>query len=130
MRFCPIILFIYIKHWRNFLECLATFPGMFEDISWNVWREIPRNITFPHFLRSPHSVPRSCIPGFIRSPNRSLPLIFLVLSSVNLYLLIYCYILIYRYVLIYCYIYIRILKTCVIYTVVGKRYSLIVNFER
>ena len=37
MRFCPIILFIYIKHWRNFLECLATFSGMFENIPRDVW---------------------------------------------------------------------------------------------
>ena len=108
--------------WRYSPECLRTFPGMFGGI--------PRNITFPHSSRSPHSVRRSCIPDFIRSPNRSLPLILLMLLSVYLYLLIYCYILICRYVLIYCYIYIRLLKTCVIYTIVGKCYSSIVNFER
>ena len=27
--------------WRHSLECLATFPGMFEDIPRNVWRHSP-----------------------------------------------------------------------------------------
>ena len=62
-------------------ECLAIFPGMFDNICRNVWRysseslrtfprifgDIPRNITFPHSQRFLHSVPRSCIPGFIHS---------------------------------------------------------------
>ena len=43
------------------LDCLRTFRKMFNDISRNVWRHSP------HSLRSPHSVPRSCIPGFIHS---------------------------------------------------------------
>ena len=38
MQLCPIIFFIYIKHWRHSPKCLATFPGMFEDILWNSWR--------------------------------------------------------------------------------------------
>ena len=46
---------------RHSMECLGTFPGMFCDI--------PRNITFPHSPRSPHSVPRSCIPVFIHSQS-------------------------------------------------------------
>ena len=61
-------------------ECLATFPGMFDDIPWNVWghkhsreclrtvpgmfEDIPWNITFPPFPAFLHSVSCSCIPGF------------------------------------------------------------------
>ena len=41
-------------------ECLTIFPGIFGDI--------PRNITFPPF---PHSVLRSCIPGFIHNRHVS-----------------------------------------------------------
>ena len=53
-------------------ECLATFPGIFGDIPRNVWRHSPTCLaTFPgiqhspYSPRSPHSVPSSCIPGFI-----------------------------------------------------------------
>ena len=45
--------------WWHFPECLRAFPSMFDHISWN--------ITFRHSPRSPHSVPRSCIHGFIHS---------------------------------------------------------------
>ena len=72
---------IHRNIWRHFPECLATFLGIFGDIARNIWRHspgyfrtfpgmfghIPRNITFPYSSRSPHSVPRSCIPGFIDS---------------------------------------------------------------
>ena len=60
--------------WRHFPESLRTFPGMFEDIPRNVWRHSPECLAtyprikhFPHSPRSPHFVPRSCIPGFIYS---------------------------------------------------------------
>ena len=60
---------------------MATFPRMFEDLSRNVWWHSPEclrafpsmfghiswNTTFPHSPRSPHSIPRSCIHGFIHS---------------------------------------------------------------
>ena len=47
--------------WRHSVECLTIFLGMLE--------EIPRNVCVhsPHSPQSPHSVPRSCIPGFIDS---------------------------------------------------------------
>ena len=38
---CPIIIFLYTKNWHHSLECLATFPGMFDDIPLNVWRHSP-----------------------------------------------------------------------------------------
>ena len=67
--------------WWHSLEFLIAFPGIFGDIPRNVWLHslkylmtfpgifgnVPRNITFPHSPRSPHSVHRSCIPGFIHS---------------------------------------------------------------
>ena len=64
--------------WRT-SECLRTFPGMFEGIPLNVWphsseclRTFPRIQHSPYSSRSPHSVPRSCIPGFIHSPNKQI----------------------------------------------------------
>ena len=81
-------IFSYIPRyvWLHSMECLATFPRMFGDIprkclatflrmfsniSWNVWGHSPECLaTFPrikHSSRSPHSVPRSCITGFIHS---------------------------------------------------------------
>ena len=36
---------------------------MFGNIQWNITPPLPP----PHSARSPHSVPRSCIPGFIHS---------------------------------------------------------------
>ena len=48
-------------------ECLRTFPGMFGDIPWNVWWQSPEYNIPPHSSRSPHSVPRPCIPVFIHS---------------------------------------------------------------
>ena len=67
--------------WGHSLECLTRFPGIFGDIPRNVWRhspeclasfpgmfgEIPGLQHSPHSPRSPHFVPRSCIPGFIHS---------------------------------------------------------------
>ena len=53
--------------WRHFSECLGTFPGMFEDIPRNVLATFSGIWYFPHSPRSPHSFPRSCIPGFILS---------------------------------------------------------------
>ena len=58
-------------------ESLRTFPGIFFNIPRNVkiitfpgilW-EIPRNPSeqSPRSPHSPHSAPRSCIPGFINS---------------------------------------------------------------
>ena len=41
--------------WRHSLKSLRTFPRMFGDI----------HRSSPYSLHSPHSVPRSCIPGFI-----------------------------------------------------------------
>ena len=49
------------------------FPGIFGDI--------PRNITFPHSPRSPHSVARSCIPVFIHSLFNSAPFIVTVATT-------------------------------------------------
>ena len=56
---------------------LTAFPEIFLNISWNIKTitfpriisKIPRNPSeyFPRSLHSPHSVPRSCIPGFISS---------------------------------------------------------------
>ena len=47
---------------------------MFGDIPWNIWGHSPECLVIlpgtwhsPHFPRSPHSVPRSCIPDFIHS---------------------------------------------------------------
>ena len=47
---------------------------MFDDIPWNIWGHSPECLVIlpgtwhsPHFPRSPHSVPRSCIPDFIHS---------------------------------------------------------------
>ena len=58
--------------WWHSPEYLATFPGIFGDIPRNVWRHSPKCLaTFPgiqhspYSPRSPHSVPSSCIPGFI-----------------------------------------------------------------
>ena len=48
--------------WGHSPECLGAFLGMFGNIPRNVWRHSP------HSPRSPHSVPRSCIPVFIHSP--------------------------------------------------------------
>ena len=31
--------------WRHSLECLGAFFGMFGDISWNVWRHFPKCLT-------------------------------------------------------------------------------------
>ena len=53
--------------WRHSPECLRTFPGMFGDIPWNVWWHSPEYNIPPHSSRSPHSVPRPCIPVFIHS---------------------------------------------------------------
>ena len=39
---------------------------MFGGIFWNVWPHSPK-LTFPHSPHSSHSVPRSCIPGFIHN---------------------------------------------------------------
>ena len=46
---------------RHSPERLATFPRMFEDIS--------RNMAFPqpHSSCFPHSLPRSCVSGFLHS---------------------------------------------------------------
>ena len=59
-------------HWdvcRYSPECLRTFPKMFGDIPRNVlWHSPEYNIPLP--LRSPHSVSRSYIPGFIHSRSR------------------------------------------------------------
>ena len=55
--------------WRHFPECLATFPGMFEDIPRNAWLYSPEYNIPPFSSRSPHSLPFSCIPGFIHSPK-------------------------------------------------------------
>ena len=67
-------------------ECLATFPGIFGDIPRNVWRHsltclatFPGIQHSPYSPRSPHSVPRSCIPGFIHS--RCLPVILLKING-------------------------------------------------
>ena len=64
--------------WRHSPECLRTFPGMFGDIPRNVWgHSLECLATFlgiwhsPHSPRFPHSVPRSCIPGFIHSLHKS-----------------------------------------------------------
>ena len=69
--------------WQHSLECLGAFPRIFYDIPRDVWQHslkclrtfpgmfgaIPQNITFPHSLCSPHSVPCPCISGFIHSPK-------------------------------------------------------------
>ena len=72
--------------WWHSPEYLATFPGIFGDIPRNVWRHSPTCLaTFPgiqhspYSPRSPHSVPRSCIPGFIHS--RCLPVILLKING-------------------------------------------------
>ena len=55
--------------WGHSPKCLRTFPGMFEDIPRNAWGHSPECWRHsPHSPRSPHSVSRSCIPGFIHSP--------------------------------------------------------------
>ena len=81
--------------WRGHSrECLETLPGMFEDIPRNarghspeylktfteMFDDISRNITYCNSLCSPHSVPRSCILGFIHSPLLYLAANF---SSIN-----------------------------------------------
>ena len=38
MRPCPIIILLYTKKWQHSPECLATFPGMFDDIPRDIWR--------------------------------------------------------------------------------------------
>ena len=39
---------IYTKNWQHSLECLATFPGIFDDIPQNIWRRFPECLaTFP-----------------------------------------------------------------------------------
>ena len=55
-----------------YLDFSRTFPGMFGNIPRNVWWHSPEYLaTFPgiqhspYSPRSPHSVPSSCIPGFI-----------------------------------------------------------------
>ena len=60
--------------WRHSPECFTILPGMFVDIPRNVWGHSSEYLaTFPeikhspHSPRSPHSVPRSCIPVFIHS---------------------------------------------------------------
>ena len=55
-----------------YLDFSRTLPGMFGNIPRNVWWHSPEYLaTFPgiqhspYSPRSPHSVPSSCIPGFI-----------------------------------------------------------------
>ena len=67
--------------WRHSAECLTALPQMSGDIARNVWwhcpkylviflemfEDIPWNINSPHSPCSPHSVPSSCISGFMHS---------------------------------------------------------------
>ena len=59
---------------KHYPESSSTFPGIFFNIPQNdniprILQEIPRNPSehSPRSPHSPHSVPRSCIPGFINS---------------------------------------------------------------
>ena len=52
---CLAVFPIPCNVWRHSLKSLRTFPRMFGDI----------HRSSPYSLHSPHSVPRSCIPGFI-----------------------------------------------------------------
>ena len=75
----------------HFSQCLAIFPnflaifsGVFSDIPQNVWGHFLELLaTFLEILHSfhslyfPHSVPRSCFPGFMHSPYKLSTILFI-----------------------------------------------------